>query len=324
MGGRWREREAMAEPATPGAGDGPGPGGGQLAPALRDAPIVDRLTLGTSLVVLVAAFLPWNGAELISGGRTGLTAGLFAFVAILAGVGAGAIVGGRLAGWFDLGANHQNVVTALGAACLVASVLHVLTNGYLPSSGFFLTLGAGAFLTYLGFARARGDGLTEFERPARRSRRGPLTSNVIISTVMRAVGIGPIVGSMIAGGIFLPISHSIFTVMTTSIGMMVVLTLLRLGEDVLRPLWVLVGRIPPVLRLPAGVVVPLYISITRVSPDAAGQEIESTRTAMFLSVIIVYVLFHGPPKDAVHEGGAGPTTTRRPPSGPPSAGPIHG
>jgi hypothetical protein len=86
--------------------------------------------------------------------------------------------------------------------------------------------------------------------------------------------------------------------------------------------WVLVGGIPPVLRFPAGIIVPLYISITRASPDAAGIEVEATRTAMFLSVVVVYILFHGPPKDAAA------TTSPAPPGPfptvPPPAGAPHG
>ena len=98
---------------------------------------------------------------------------------------------------------------------------------------------------------------------------------------------------------------------------------MRLADGVLRPVWVLVGGIPPVLRFPAGIIVPLYISITRASPDSAGLEIESTRTAMFLSVIIVYILFHGPPKDLQAAPPSGPAAN---PSvgGPPTMGTPYG
>jgi hypothetical protein len=311
----------MAEPVGP---ESQGASAGQLGQQVRDAPLVDRLTLGTSALILVAAVLPWNGAELLTGGRMGLTASLFALLAILAGVGAGAIVIGRLVGALDLGANAATIGIALGGVCLAGTVLHFFTNSALLSTGFFLTVAGGAFLVYLGLARQRGDTLAAFERPRRRRREKgtPITSQMIMSTVMRAVSIGPIVGSLVAGGAFYPMSHSTFTVLTTTIGMMIVLTGLRLADGVLRPVWVLVGGIPPVLRFPVGIIVPLYISITRASPDAAGLEVESTRTAMFLSVIVVYVLFHGPPKDAAVPPGhaaAGPQ-----PAGPPAAGAPHG
>jgi len=314
----------MAEPVGPQAQGAQGANAGQLAEQLRASPIVDRLTVYVSLVVLIAALLPWNGAELLTGGRIGVSSGIFALLSLLAGIGAGVTVLGRLTGALDLGENAPMIATALGAGCLGFAAIHLVTTPTLASTGVYLTLACGGFLTYLGLARKRGDSLAIFERPNRAARvkGGPITSQMIISKVMRVVSIGPIIGSAVAGAAMFPASHSVMTTITTSVGMMAVMTLLRMGDGVLRPLWVIVGGVPPVLRLPAGIVVPLYISISRVQPEAGGLEVESMRTAMFLSVIVVYILFHGPPKDVqTAEAGTAGHVASGPPSLPSSAPP---
>lgn len=116
-----------------------------------------------------------------------------------------------------------------------------------------------------------------------------------MAALRSAVDVGPIVGSVAAGGLlFLP-SRSIGTAIGTAILMFLVIGGLRAADPWLKPVWALIAQVPRVARIAAGIALPILFARSRFGPGASGQEISTARSALVISTIIAYVLMR--PRD---------------------------
>lgn len=283
----------MTQPA------GPPPGAAQLGERIRAAGTADRVVLVAGTVMVVDSFLPWYGAGLLSSGISGWSSESWAILSILCGIAAGLLVLGRLAGVADLGPSEPTVALALGGGCLGFALIRIITVSTLATTGLYGALAIGALLTFVGWQRQQGR--PDLGLPARAptppgTPRAALDSAAIVARLRGAVSIWSILGSALAGLLLYPATHSVPGSMGVSFGMMAMLTVLRALDATLDPLWLILARIPKPVRWIAGVAIPVFLSISRFQPEAGGREIESAQTGVFLSALVAYVAFHGPPK----------------------------
>ena len=114
----------------------------------------------------------------------------------------------------------------------------------------------------------------------------------------RAVTKGSLFGAGLAGFLtFLP-SHSVGKFVSTALIILVVLGVLRTLDPSLAPLWTVLGRIPRLARIAAGLALPWWYAVSQFGPSAAGNEVSRVRTTLVVTTVLAYVLFHSGPEPA--------------------------
>jgi hypothetical protein len=106
----------------------------------------------------------------------------------------------------------------------------------------------------------------------------------------RAIGIGPIIGSVIAGGVMYAPTHNFRTSLFTSVLMFLVLAGMRAADGILKPLWKVMAVIPRPLRAIVGIALPIWFAISRFGPEASGQEVARARSTMLIGTFLAYFL----------------------------------
>jgi hypothetical protein len=112
----------------------------------------------------------------------------------------------------------------------------------------------------------------------------------------RGVGVGPVLGAVVAAALLWFPTHSISESMTTGIVLFVVMAGIRAIDPSLRPLWEQLARVPRVARIVAGMAVPIWFSISQFGPSAAGKEVGTARQTLAITAILGYVLMHPDPE----------------------------
>ncbi len=110
----------------------------------------------------------------------------------------------------------------------------------------------------------------------------------------RAIGLGPLLGSGFAGALLYIPSHSVGQSFTTSFLMLGVIGGLRALDPTLKPVWAQLDRIPRRIRMAAGVLLPIWYSISQFGPSAAGHEVGRAQTAVLVSSAMAFVLLRPP------------------------------
>lgn len=121
----------------------------------------------------------------------------------------------------------------------------------------------------------------------------PATTGIppeFITALKRAIAPGPIIGALVAGAFMYIPTHQVSASMYSSVLMFLVIGALRAADGVLNPVWEKIALVPRPARLIASLVIPIFYSISRFQPDAAGQEIGRARGALIISAVIAYVL----------------------------------
>jgi hypothetical protein len=110
----------------------------------------------------------------------------------------------------------------------------------------------------------------------------------------RAIGIGPLIGAALCGALLYIPSHSLGQSFKTSFLSLVVIGGLRALDPSLKPVWAQLDRIPRVARVGAGIVIPIWFSISQFGPSAAGNEVNRAQTAVLVSSAVAFVLLRPP------------------------------
>lgn len=120
-----------------------------------------------------------------------------------------------------------------------------------------------------------------------------------MTALRSAAGVGPVVGSVAAGGLLYLPSRSLGTAIGTAILTFVVIGGLRAADPWLKPLWGLIAQVPRVARIAAGIGLPILFARSRFTPEASGQEISTARSTLIISMILAYVLMRPRDEDRV-------------------------
>ncbi len=111
-----------------------------------------------------------------------------------------------------------------------------------------------------------------------------------------ALNPGVILGSLAAGVMLWMPSHSLTTAVGAAVAMFIVIGGLRIADPYLQPVWWAIARVPKPVRVLLAAGMSIGFSISQFGPGAAGNEVSAARTALFVSVIVSYVLIR-PDKD---------------------------
>lgn len=120
------------------------------------------------------------------------------------------------------------------------------------------------------------------------------------AALRRALTAGPIIGAAISGVLLYIPTHSLGTALGTALLMLIVIGGLRAADEVLAPLWDVLGRVPAGWRRAAGVVLPMLYALSRFGVDASGQEVSRARSTLVVSSVLAYVLLR-PGRGALRE-----------------------
>ncbi len=264
----------------------------------------DRLILGAAVALLVSSFLPGYGAQLFGNGVSGWGAEGWAIFAILGGVGCGVVVGLRMLGVLDLAASEPPILLGLAGISTASLLVRVLTVWELISLGLIIAAGAIALIALAAVARVQGRTLLPAATGPRppggsvkdtldRLQKQPITGATVVAWFRRMVGVRPLIGAALAGGLMFVPSHSLFTSAWTSIGMVAIMAGFRLAARPLAPLFAVFGRIPRPIGIALGIGLPMLLSYGHLQGSAAGMEVSSMQSAMWFSTIISYVFLQG-------------------------------
>jgi hypothetical protein len=142
----------------------------------------------------------------------------------------------------------------------------------------------------------------------------------------RALGLRPVIGAVIAGGLLWLPSHDAGTAATTSAIFFVILAGLQVIDPWLAPLWALLATvIPGWLRKVIGIGLPILLAINRFGPAAAGKEVATARSTLIIATLVAYVFLR--PRKADAGSAARPAVSPAPappPPPPPPPPPAYG
>lgn len=117
----------------------------------------------------------------------------------------------------------------------------------------------------------------------------------------RGVGLGPILGGVVAAVLMYFPTHSISESLFSAILLFVVMAGVRALDPQLRPLWEQIARVPRIWRVIAGMAIPIWFSISQFGPSAAGKEVSTARTTLAITALLGYVLMHPDPDPETQE-----------------------
>ena len=116
------------------------------------------------------------------------------------------------------------------------------------------------------------------------------TANPVQAGVKRALHPGTFIGAFLAGVLLWLPSHEVGTALGTAVAVFLVVAALRAFDPLLQPVWNVIAVVPRPLRVIAGILIPMVFSITRFGASAATNEVERAQQALFVSILIAYVL----------------------------------
>lgn len=112
----------------------------------------------------------------------------------------------------------------------------------------------------------------------------------------RGVGLGPILGGAVAALLLWFPTHSIFESVFSGGLLFAVMAGLRAFDANLEPVWRQLARVPRGVRMGAGVLAPIWFSISQFGPSAAGAEVSTARTTLVITSLVGYTLLHPDPE----------------------------